>query len=105
MSHWKTAFCSPGFYLVSRGSNAVVRQFAVPLTEAAEHVAREREPQSEMYPFAHLGDLTPVPVVLINDVQELKGLERRAQQVAERFDDHEDVESATLGEARVAVCA
>ena len=99
MTHWEVTYLSPGFYSVARGSNAGVRQFAVPLTKAAEHVAREREPQAEMYPDAYRLDLTPFPVVAIDDVEELEELEAKAIVINEQLPD----EAAILDRELVAV--
>jgi len=87
MKHWETAFAAPGFYSVARGSNNSVRQFAVPMSRAAMRVARESDPQAEMYPDAGSGDLTPLPVVVIDDVSELDELAKRAEELYECLED------------------
>lgn len=85
MSHWAVVKLRPGFYSVSHGSSADVRQAAMPLTQAAEHVARAHEPETEMFPFANQGDMTPVRVALINDDGDLSVLEYEALLVNERL--------------------
>ena len=91
MNHWEVAYLQPGFYSVAWGSNADVRQFAVPLTSAARHVALASEPQAEMYPDAGRGDLTPLAVVLIDGaatlVDALQDLESKAEMVDRALSD------------------
>ena len=92
MKHWETALLMPGFYSVTYGSSDGVRQAAVPITAAAEHVARDHEPKAEMFPVADQGDFTPQSVVLIDGISELDGLELQAEEINAQLD-----ESAELG--------
>lgn len=85
MKHWEVAYLRPGFYSVAQGSNAGVQLVAVPLTLAAQHVAREFEPRAEMYPDADRGDLTPLSVVAIDSVEDLPALDDRANSVHEQL--------------------
>ena len=85
MSHWETVTLQPGFYSVSHGSSADVRQAAIPLTPAAEHVARAHDPEAEMFPFADHGDMTPIRVVLFEDDGDLNVLEYEAMMINEQL--------------------
>jgi len=78
MEHWEVVILHPGFYSISYGSNAEIRKAAVPMTHAARYVARSREPETEMFPFADQGDMTAMRVVLIEDSQDLEVLEQQA---------------------------
>lgn len=85
MDHWEVVSLQPGFYSVSHGSSADVRQAAIPLTPAAEHVARAHDTEAEMFPFADQGDMTPIRVVLIEDDGDLNVLEYDAMMIHEQL--------------------
>jgi|GEM_PF-3958613 len=86
MDHWEAVILQPGFYSVNHGSNADVRQAAVPMTQAAEHVARAYEPEMEMFPFADQGDMTSIRVVLIEDSEDIAALEYQAELINEQLE-------------------
>lgn len=98
--HWAMMTLPPGLYAY-KGDDGVTRQFAIPKSAAAQHVARGHGRTAEIYPDAHLGDMTPIPAVAIDDEQDLLALEQDAVGIQAQIVNAEAMDDA----AEVAVLA
>lgn len=84
--HWVTMVCTPGSYSLGNGADThVIRTFAVPVSDAAKHVAAKSAITAEIYPGADEGDMTPVTVIEVAGIADLQRLNHRADQVDTRL--------------------